>query len=63
MESVIKTIFSPSLILVNIFNTMGWICIPSAITSTVNSGEVKAAPITPGSRWCSPLIALKVWVT
>ena len=36
----------------------GWMCSPSQMSSTV-APESKAAPMTPGLRWCSPGMPLK----
>ena len=36
---------------------------PSAMYPAQTSARARAAPTSPGSRWPSPLIALKRWVT
>lgn len=35
---------------------------PSLISSMVTLGSSTAAGIGPGSRWCSPFMALNIWV-
>ena len=44
------------------FSTALWMWTPSQITSARQS-PARAAPASPGSRWCRPVMALNRWVT
>lgn len=43
--------------------TDGWMWMPSQMISAIACGQSAAAPIMPGSRWCSGGMALNRWVT
>ena len=63
MLSLIRIIRSAPIIWKVARTEDGWIWMPSQMISAIACGQSAAAPIMPGSRWCSGGMALNRWVT